>query len=80
MSHRTTYGDFVRNLSGMFEIFTEMNTWDLGLDALERATIFERCVWLGVPRLLMSHSSGKINVNYAFGRTIFGFIKFLGSM
>ena len=52
VSHRTTYGDFVRNLSGMFEIFTEMDAWDLGLDALERAAIFEGCVWVWGPKTL----------------------------
>ena len=55
VSHRTTYGDFVRNLSGMFEIFTEMDAWDLSFDALERAAVLEGCVGFGVPRLLVGH-------------------------
>ena len=41
VSHRTTYGDFVRNLRGMLEVFAEMDAWDLGFDALERAAVLE---------------------------------------
>ena len=49
MGHRPANGDFVGNFSGMFEVFAEMNPWNLGLDALERSAVLEWGIGFGIP-------------------------------
>jgi hypothetical protein len=80
VSHGTANGDFVGNFGGVLEILAEMNAWYLGLDALEGPAVLEGGVGFGVPGFLMSHSTGKINVNHAFGRALLGLVKLLGTM
>ena len=56
--HRTAYGNFVGNFGGVLEVLTEVNARYLGLDALEGSAVLKWGVGLGVPGLLMSHSTG----------------------
>ena len=58
VSHRTTYGDFVRNLGGVLEVFAEMDAGILVLMLLNGPR-YSGSVGLGVPGFLVSHPPGR---------------------
>ena len=61
--HGPNHCHLVSHLGQVFEILAELETSHIGVNRLVRTSILGRRKGLRVPRFLVSHSTGEVNVN-----------------
>jgi hypothetical protein len=69
--HSAADGDLVHDLSGLLEVFAQLNTFNLGVDITDFTAVFDRGQWLWVEAVLMSHATGQVDVDEGFGFAFF---------
>ena len=76
MGHGTTNRNFVGDFGRVFEVLVDTNSFNIGLNGIQRASVFDRSKRFWIESFLVAHSTGKIDEDEGLRCSFLAFVIF----